>query len=532
MRLFAALALVLAACVSRADRVLLVPLDSRPAAGQFAQMIGRIAGLDVRMPPYETLGRFNQPGDSIKILQWLSDQDLSDVKAIIASTDMIAYGGLIASRRNDVSEDDAIIRLRKLLEIKRRSSSTKLYLFSSTMRLTPTSTKDTESWRLILAKYEEARDRALRMGDAQAKATMTRLLPKIPPKALLSYDLARHRDHDIQQSLLRMTAFSKDIEYLVIGQDDARPFGPHVPESLGLRRLANQFRINNRVYFCEGVDQDANVLMSRALVRETGWVPKVRVVYSDEAAKKKYAAYEATTIEQSLREQLLASGALPAEPNGEYDYSLYLNVPNPSPDKFDEFMTNLKSEVDQGFPIAVADINLGEASADPQLVAGLYENGRGMKLLSFAGWNTAGNSIGTAIPAANVYLMARRLQVDPLVREVAQREFLLHRFVNDYDYHRFTRPKAYALLKSMGASKEEAYGRAFDAMNTLVDADLGTYLTATFKDQLLGKHFFAGANEYEFTDLADVKIFLPWPRAYEVRIDFRLVTQPVAAANP
>lgn len=529
MRLVAAVALLLAACFAHAERVLLIPLDSRPAAGQFAQMIGRIAGLDVRMPPYETLGRFTDAGDPLKILQWLNDQDLSDVKAIVASTDMIAYGGLIASRVNETTEDDALLRLRKLIEIKRRSPTTKLYLFSSTMRLAPTSTKKTESWRMILAKYEEARDKAMRLGDPVARATMNRVISKIPPGQLHAYELARHRDHDVQEALIRMTARGNDVEYLVIGQDDATPFGPHIPETALLRRLVNLFRIDDKVYFCEGVDQDANVLMSRALIHETGWVPKVRVVYSDDAAKSKYAAYESLTIENSLREQLLASGAQPADADEEYDYTLYLNVPSPAPDKFDEFMTNLKSEVDQGFPIAVADINLGEASSDPQLIAGLMENGRGMKLLSFAGWNTAGNSIGTAIPAANVYLLSRRLQVDPLVREVAQREFLLHRFVNDFDYHRFTRPKAYAFLKSIGSGKEEVSGQAFDEVNALVASDLGNYLSATFRDQLLDRHFFAGSSEYRFTDLADVKIFLPWPRAYEVRMDFHLVTAPVTA---
>lgn len=528
MRLVAAVALVLAACLSQAERVLLIPLDSRPAAGQFAQMIGKIAGLDVRMPPYDALGRFTDAGDPIKILQWLSDQDLTDVKAIVASTDMIAYGGLIASRVNDTTEDDALLRLRKLIEIKRRSPKTKLYLFSSTMRLAPTSTSKTESWRMILAGYEESRDKAMRLNDPVARARENRLLGKIPPGELRSYEMARHRDHDVQESLIRMTARGDDIEYLVIGQDDASPFGPHVPETAILRRLVNLFRIDNKVYFCEGVDQNANVLMSRALIHETGWVPKVRVVYSDDAAKTKFAAYESLTIEHSLREQLLASGAEPAESDEEYDYTLYLNVPNPAPDKFDEFLTNLKSEVDQGFPIAVADINLGEASSDPQLIAGLMENARGMKLLSFAGWNTAGNSIGTAIPAANVYLSARRLQVDPLVREVAQREFLLHRYVNDFDYHRFTRPKAYAFLKSIGSGKEEVTGQAFDELNALVATDLGNYLTATFKDQLMGHHFFAGSTEYQFTDLADVKIFLPWPRAYEVRMEFQLLTAPVA----
>lgn len=54
--------------MARADQILLVPLDSRPASGQFAQWIGRIGGADVRMPPYQTLGRFTSPGQPDAIL--------------------------------------------------------------------------------------------------------------------------------------------------------------------------------------------------------------------------------------------------------------------------------------------------------------------------------------------------------------------------------------------------------------------------------------------------------------------------------
>jgi len=42
----------------------------QPAAGQFAQMIGNIAGIDVRQPPYEDLGRFTNPGSPEAILAW------------------------------------------------------------------------------------------------------------------------------------------------------------------------------------------------------------------------------------------------------------------------------------------------------------------------------------------------------------------------------------------------------------------------------------------------------------------------------
>src|SRR5689334_13056928 len=94
--------LALLASLAQASRIILVPLDNRPAAGQFAQMIGDIDGAQVQMPPYQLLGRYTSAGNPDAILAWLNAQDMSDVSSIIVSADMIAYGGLIASRVPDV----------------------------------------------------------------------------------------------------------------------------------------------------------------------------------------------------------------------------------------------------------------------------------------------------------------------------------------------------------------------------------------------------------------------------------------------
>jgi len=68
MRIVAALMVAFFAMVAHAERILLVPLDSRPASGQFPQLIAKIADIDVRMPPYESLGRFTNPGSPDSIL--------------------------------------------------------------------------------------------------------------------------------------------------------------------------------------------------------------------------------------------------------------------------------------------------------------------------------------------------------------------------------------------------------------------------------------------------------------------------------
>ncbi len=531
-RLLVALILTMFAAVSSANRIILIPLDSRPAAGQFAQMIARIGGVDVRMPPYELLGRFVNPGKPDEILDWLEAQDFSDVTAIVASTDMVGYGGLIASREASVTATQAMARIHRMAEIRERAPHTKLYAFSSTMRLAPTATRQNRDWRALLTRYEELAQ-IVAAGDLKFEAEKTRIEAKVPADEIARYESTRVRNHLVQRELIRMAAL-KMWDYLVIGQDDARAHGPHVPETLALRRIVDGLYVGGRVYFCEGIDQHANILLSRALLKAGEWTPRVRIVYSDELGQYKYANYESKTIAKSLEDQILASGARPMVKNGNYDYSLYVNTPGRRAATFTAFQESLKSELEQGFPVAVADINLAkDGNADPLLFATLWDHARLMKLLSFAGWNTAGNTLGTAIPAANAYLLARRTNVDPLVREVAQREFLLHRFVDDVAYHRYTRPAAYEIIDSGGVgTHEEIYGAEWETVNNFVQRDLNKYLTRYFTDQFLGRRFFAGPAEYAFTGLSDVKIWLPWPRPYEVRLDFRLQVQPVPLSSP
>ncbi len=527
MRFIAAIALLAAACAARGERILLIPLDSRPAAGQFAQMIGRMASVDINMPPYDLLGRFTTPGSPDALLDWLKEQDYSDVSAVVVSTDMIAYGGLIASRVSDTPVKLARARLKRLENIRKLHPKVKYYAFSAIMRLTPTATKGAAGWRNQLGRYAELQDRYARVKDPADFKSLKNLLKIIPQKEIDKYELTRQRDHVVQTDVVRMAA-RNTFDYLILGQDDARLYGPHVPETWHLKELVQGFGIDGKVYFCEGIDQHANILVSRALLNSASWVPRVRIVYSDPVGRLKYNPFESKPIEQSLRDQLIASGARPMLPDGPYDYTLYVNTPGRRAEPFKQFIDDLENELDQGFPVSVADINLArDGTADPELFDALFQQQRMMRLLSFAGWNTAGNTMGTAIPATNVYLLARRLRVDPLAREMAQREFLLHRFVNDYAYHKFTRPAAYKMIDADKGSRDETTGELFERVDAFVKDDLSKHLDKYFNEQFLGQKFFAGTRRYEVSGLTGVKIFLPWPRAYEVRLEFRLQAKPI-----
>jgi len=524
VRRFAACCLTLLgiALNASAQQVILIPLDDRPATGQFAQMIAKMAGVDVKMPPEAVLGRFTTPGQPEEILKWLEKEPLNDTLAVIVSTDMVAFGGLIASRTVDTPQETAIRRLDRLAAIKKANPNVPFFACSSVMRLTPTATKSTAAWRLQLGRYAEVKERYRRTLDRKYLETLRNLQAKIPPQEIQRYDQIRSRNHAVQMHLVQqLKTFT--YEYLLFGQDDAQPYGPHIPETQKLRAKATSSGVGGKVYFGEGVDQMSNILVSRSLLKWRGWTPRVRLVYSDDAERKSIADYESKTIEESLRDQLLSSGSRPSTTD-EYDYALFLNTPNRRDNKFHEFTEALTTEVDQSFPVAVADIDLGkDGTSDPELFSALNQQGRMVKLLAYAGWNTAGNTMGTTIPAANTYLLARQAGFSDLQRELSRREFILHRFVNDFAYHKYVRPRAYQMIDSTpDASREETYGPAFDSVNSFVQQELSRYLEETFNSQFLGQKFFAGNKQYEIDGIENIKITLPWPRAYEVRLEFNL----------
>ena len=113
-------------------------MDDRPVTSQLPVMLGRIAGVRVEAPPRDLIGRFLDPGHSDDLIAWLNREAAKpQAGAFVVSTDMLAYGGLTASRVPGPSYADAVFRLRALAQLRLEHPGAWIGAFGTIMRLAP-----------------------------------------------------------------------------------------------------------------------------------------------------------------------------------------------------------------------------------------------------------------------------------------------------------------------------------------------------------------------------------------------------------
>ena len=120
----------------RTKTILFVPQDNRPTSReQSAEAVEKL-GYRVLMPPRELLGGL-EAGKPEELWEWTAVQ-AARADAAVISTDAFLYGGLVASRKHELSEQALSERVQRLVSLKQRNQRLKVYAFGSLMR-TPAS---------------------------------------------------------------------------------------------------------------------------------------------------------------------------------------------------------------------------------------------------------------------------------------------------------------------------------------------------------------------------------------------------------
>lgn len=490
-----------------------VPLDDRPPCLQWPRLMAPIASAEMVTPPRDLLGGFTVPGNPSAIADWLRSRDWEAIDAVIVSLDMLVYGGLVASRVHQVEEGKALERLRVIEEIREAHPELPVYGFNIIMRLAPTADGTNDAWRGALERWAELAPQA--ETDAAAAEELTRLEARIPDGVLADYRSARTRNLAINRAAVGLVE-NGTIDRLILGQDDAKPQGVHVADREALLEKIDAGGTGDRVAVQPGADELGMLLLARVLSDRSGYTPSIRVVYSSEAGRKGVAPYEDRPLHETVSLQIAAAGGREtADESAELLFHVFASRQEEGAGK--AFAERIAREVRDGRRVIVADIDTrgNIQGGSEEFTEALLETGVFPSLFGYASWNTAGNTIGTALPQGLLYFLSVRKGAReahdslgvPGTRNQAQFTFLLHRLINDYAYHGLVRPD----INRVYAREQGVNPMRLDPLQT---RHFEKTILSRVKPQ-------AARFLYQFqlpVRLTELTLTLPWGRTFEAEI--------------
>lgn len=517
---------VLAASMSvaeaRTSKILLIPLDDRPPCLQFPVRMGQIGDAEIVTPPRALLGRFTEFGKSDEILTWMRSQNLKSFDAAIVSVDMLAFGGLVASRVGvSGSAEQAMNRIAFIREMKKLSPKLPIYGSSVIMRLAPSADGTNESYRVNLARWAEI---SSEIGDAKLVAETVELEKKIPAEALADYKNSRARNLEINVEAVRM---AKDgvLDYLILSQDDAKPRGVHIADRERLISTVKSKGLEGRVAVQPGADEVSMLLLSRAMTERFNYSPRIKAIYSSNGIADQFMPYEDRPLRNTVSFHIIAAGGIEVKSVKDADVIFYVFNSRFEKGRAESFADEVSRylEANGKVRVIVADVDpKGEVQgADAAFTEALRGKGVFAKLAGYASWNTAGNTIGTALPQGVLYTLSQmRFKDSSRLRRVdyAQTWFILNRLMDDYVYHSLVRPESIYFGRSKGWNvfrfTDEQSAAVEEFTSPKVRARLDDY-RKTVENLRSGRMTCMEVKDYRFT--------LPWGRTFEGEVEFELI---------
>lgn len=420
-------------------RVLLLPCDTRPPTLELPHHLARVAGVEMRSPPLEILNHLNVPGDTGAIADWLR-REAPGADAAIVTLETLTLGGMIPARRVSDSLQDALKRLEVLREVKRENPSLRILAYGVIVRVAHDNDPLEEKpyygvWGAQLRKVSEWTDRVERGAD---RAELDAAISAVPREILDDWLSTRERNYEIHQAAIRLLREGV-LEHLGLTLDDTTPYGLAARDRRRLEARLDELNLWSRADVYPGADEVAAVLLARALVNGSAKPPRVFVRYPSTLAEQAVMLYEDRPLGELVKAHLRVAGCgVASSPEGA-DLILAVNAPafkqaHRQPDfetvdtaarHLPEFIDRIAEDVAVGRKVAVADV--AYANGAEERFTGLLLNAVDVtRLAGYAAWNTAGNTLGSAIASGVCALYGD----DP----VALAEANLSRLVDDWLY--------------------------------------------------------------------------------------------------
>lgn len=420
------------------QQIAFIPIDNRPVCYTLPQQIAAMdKNIHLYLPDRNLLGDLTKQADIDGILNWL--ENLHEVDKVIVSLDTIAYGGLVPSRRCSDTFEQIVKRIEKFKNILNKKHS-EVYAFSSIMRISNNNCNEEEKeyWNLYGKKIFKYSFDYHKNGFANTD---------VPSDILDDYLKTRNRNFDINKLYIKWSE-EHFFNTLVFSKDDCAEFGLNVTEAKVLNVNILAHKLNALIK--TGADEIPLTLLARA-VSENKHI-KIAPVFTQKDYINNISRYEDVSVYESVKGQIELAGCEICDNIDDADIVMLVN-------NFKDEQGELVMGVDvEGFdsefelpkkPYLVVDI-LNANGADNAFVKRLLEKEIDWNnFLGYAGWNTTGNSLGSALCCAIVKYLAQNPDIN------AFKKVQTVRFLDDWAYQANVRKILKSHLKEINIEELE-----------------------------------------------------------------------------
>lgn len=425
--------------------MLYIPLDNRPVCYDLPVQIAKSAGVNICVPPKEVLGGLTYQADFNALREWTQTTLRTQrVTNAVVALDTIAYGGLVPSRWSEDYYEDILNRINNFLHIF-KMSNVNIYAFSSIMRIANNNINEEEKdyWAEYgkkIYQYSNLFHKFKKLETPQVEEQLNKVVKEIPEEILEDYISSRERNFEINQyyiEKLKNNAF----EMLVLCQDDCSKWGINVLEAETLKNQIVQAKQQNKSIIHPGADEVGASLVAKAFMWPNSNV-SVYPIYTQDAGKEILANYEDRPIKKAVEGQIKMCGAKKSNSIGSADLVLLIHLPEifQGDHIFEEEPEGTSSNAiskaigllqSLNKPMTIADI-VWANGADPELVEKILDNETNMaSLYGYAGWNTASNSIGSALAMGVARVAAEKTDT---CNKLAHKRLVISRLAEDWAY--------------------------------------------------------------------------------------------------
>ena len=547
------------------EELLLVPLDSRPVCSTMVQKLGKLAGINVIVPPKELLDNYQEPAKSKKLWQWLQNKSANYNTSII-STDILLHGSLLQTRQHIASAQEQDYFFSELNKLQKNitaspprqskytnstdstdSDKHQLQLFSVIPRLLVSDEVYPDCWyQWHLMRYSQLLDMVQINGDYAMTKELMEYKKEIPTDILSKYTSIFTQSQGFNERLLAhllpKAKNSKNIAntqvnatvatnapLFIIGQDDSSPFGlPHMTATK-LARHIEEHTWQTQAQLTNGADEIAALLLTRHFLQQSHWQPKLFLAYGSPKTEFKHMPYMASSVGATLRNQAQLVGAqLVEEPNAA-DIILFVHCGDADAKPTAAEAEQLASYLKHDKHVALIDLSANFEAEEMLLPLLLAQNINVNRLAAYAGWNTFSNSSGTALAQSIIFtgrlrqLQAQQSATDnPLLIPALYADnlnFTIERMLEDYYYQKRIHPQLRPYLESFGTTPTDLEPEEKQQTEYRIQERLSLYATWLYWRSLSRTPFYADTHKaYYLTDLT-VGAKLPWNRIFEVDLN-------------